>query len=436
MTARANRDVTSAHVYTALNHILKSAYGLTVLLMVPFFLTGAEQGYWFTFMSLSALMLLADLGFSNIILQFAAHEFAFLRFDEGGITGSELHLKRLATFFVFCLKWSAVVIMFALPGVSLTGFWLLSRKAAQVHWAWPWLLYVLATGLTFMNSSVLYFFEGCDRIGPARKIRVKIAVVMTAVTGAGLIAGLKLYTLSSSLLMSSLAGSYFIVREFKPAMREFLAHARTFTHSWRGEFFPLFRRYAVSWVSGYFIFQIYTPMMFRFYGPVEAGRTGISITLWMGIFSLANVWVYAATPQLNMFVSRKEWPSFDRLFVKVFVRSSLSFLAGAAIVALFFALAHGRIAFANRFVGATSMSFLGAGWFLQNIVSSLAVYLRAHKEEPLAFPSFVSAVYNFGATLLCVRFLPPAYFFLGFFSGYLWGLPWIASIFRAKRRSH
>lgn len=412
---------------------------MIILLLVPFFLTGAEQGYWFTFMSLAALMLLADLGFSSLVLQFAAHEFAYLRFEGDRITGSPEHMKRLSSFFVFCLKWTLAILLLAMPGVLLTGFWLLSRKAsgaAAVPWAMPWAVYVLGTAVMFVNGVALYFFEGCDRVADAQKIRVQTYIIMTVLTCLGLVFGLKLFALSLSLLASSLAGIGMILAEFKESIRDLLARARTYRHSWKGEFVPLFRRYAVSWVSGYFIFQIYAPVMFRFYGPVEAGRVGISVTLWMGIFSLAKVWVYVVTPKMNMLASRKEWRAFDRVFLKSLVLSCLSFLAGAGMVALFFALAAGRVAFAKRFVGPVSLSILGAGWFMQIIVNSLAVYLRAHKEEPLAVPSFVSAIYNFGATLLCVKFLPPKYFFLGFLSAYIWGLPWIISIFRTKKRSH
>ena len=76
------------------------------LVLIPLFLTKEAQGYWFTIMSLAALVMLADLGFSSIITQFAAHEFAFLRLDDHEITGSEQHLNRLATFFVFSTKWA------------------------------------------------------------------------------------------------------------------------------------------------------------------------------------------------------------------------------------------------------------------------------------------------------------------------------------------
>lgn len=69
---------------TALSQIYRLLSGPMMLLFIPLFLTQEEQGYWYTFTSLAALVIFADLGFSNIILQFAAHEFAFLRFKNDG----------------------------------------------------------------------------------------------------------------------------------------------------------------------------------------------------------------------------------------------------------------------------------------------------------------------------------------------------------------
>ena len=67
-----------------------------ILLSIPFFLTPEVQGFWYTFISLAALSVLADLGFSNIILQFSAHEFAFLRFKANmTLEGDTYHLLQI-----------------------------------------------------------------------------------------------------------------------------------------------------------------------------------------------------------------------------------------------------------------------------------------------------------------------------------------------------
>lgn len=93
-----SRDLVS----TALNQMWKVVSGPVTLVLIPLSLTPELQGYWYTIFGLSFLMLFADLGFSNIILQFAAHEFAYLHFDGGWkISGDEEHLRKLASFFKF-----------------------------------------------------------------------------------------------------------------------------------------------------------------------------------------------------------------------------------------------------------------------------------------------------------------------------------------------
>ena len=69
-------------VNTAFNQLYRLISGPLMLLFIPLYLTQEEQGYWYTFSSVAALSVFADLGFSNIILQFAAHEFAFLKFKD------------------------------------------------------------------------------------------------------------------------------------------------------------------------------------------------------------------------------------------------------------------------------------------------------------------------------------------------------------------
>ena len=88
----------------------------------------------------------------------------------------------------------------------------------------------------------------------------------------------------------------------------------------------------------------------------------------------------------------------------------------------------------DRLSDPLSMLFLAIAWFLQIVVNGLATYLRAHKKEPLVLPSVLSAVYVAVTTLLCAKYLAPRYFFLGWLSGCVWGVPWVAWIFVKKKR--
>jgi len=428
-----NKDL----IFTALNQLWKLISGPLLLLVVPLYLTPEEQGYWYTFSSLAALAIMADLGFSTIILQFAAHEFAYLSFDKkNNIVGNEFHLKKLATFFIFCLKWATCIVLIVFPIILCIGFYLLSQQQTAMQWHIPWLLYGIASGLMFLNSSILFFLEGCSSVARIQKLRLKVSIVMTLFMFGGLIFQFKLYALSLSLLGGALCSFGLIYRSFGITIKQLIAVSKTYTYSWKKEFLSLIWRYAISWASGYFIFQIYTPLTFQIHGAIAAGKVGISIALWTAVFSLANTWISAIIPKLNIYIEKKEWKLLDKVFYKNLLLSIMTFSIGVIIVFLVIHIFKGRLAIIDRFVSNISMMFLAINWFLQIIINTLAVYLRAHKEEPLVLFSFSSALYISVTTFLCIVYLPIDYLFVGYFSSYLFALPWIFSIFNKKRKTH
>jgi hypothetical protein len=75
-------------------------------------------------------------------------------------------------------------------------------------------------------------------------------------------------------------------------------------------------------------------------------------------------------------------------------------------------------------------------WLCQVLVNSLAIYLRAHKKEPMMTLSAVSAVYVFGTTYLCAKYLSEEWLFLGMLSSYVWGIPIIMNMIKKQRREH
>lgn len=429
--------VTSDFLNTMLNQLWRLVSGPLMLILIPLYLTAEEQGYWYTFGSLAALAVFADLGFSTIILQFSAHEFAFLKFEDNGkISGDDVHFGKLSTLFVFCVKWTIAVVLVAFPMILCVGFFILSQKSTIVSWMIPWIIYGAGSALAFLNSIVFSFFEGCNSVGKIQKIRLKMAISMSSITLVALLMHFSLYALAISLVCGSLFGSFLVYNQFGAAIRDLLVDSRKCKYRWKQEFLPLIWRYAISWASGYFIFQMYTPMAFQYHGVVEAGKIGISISLWVAIFSLSNIWMYINTPKLNMYVSKKEWSLLDAMFYRSLLRSVGSFLLGGVAVFAIMLFFKEELPLINRFVSSTSMLFLAICWLLQLIVNSLATYLRAHKEEPLVIPSFVSAVYIAITTFLCASFLSADYLFLGYFSSYFWGLPWVVYIFCIRRRKH
>ena len=81
--------------------VIQAGAGAITVLFIASFLTGVEQGFYYTFGSVLALQVFFELGFTSVITQYVAHE-AVYRDDP-------VHESRLAYLVRFCVKWYSVV---------------------------------------------------------------------------------------------------------------------------------------------------------------------------------------------------------------------------------------------------------------------------------------------------------------------------------------
>ncbi|MBN1532973.1 MAG: hypothetical protein JXA20_09945 [Spirochaetes bacterium] len=424
--------------YTGINQMWRVISGPLTLLLIPLYITSEVQGYWFTFISLSALTVFADLGFTNIVMMFSAHEFAHLHFrDKYRLEGDEAYLQRLSSLLMFVLKWTATVVVLVFPIIFAVGYLLFSDKNDGVEWMLPWILFLMGSAISFFAYVILSFIQGCSLVAASQRIMLYNSIMATVVMLSMLLGGRGLYALA----FSSIAGAAVLITviglKFGGMLMQLLRVHQTTRTAWAGDFLRLLWRYAISWSSGYLIFQIYTPLMFQYHGAVEAGRVGISIAMWSALHNISNTWVISNVPKFNISVAKKQWHDLDTKARSSIIYSVATYLAGVASVTLLVLCLYGRIPHFDRIVGRflnlIPMAMLASAWFLQIIINGLAVYLRAHKEEPYVIPSVVSGIYIAATTFLCARYLPAEYLFLGFLSSYIWGLPWCAKIFRDKR---
>ena len=313
------KQIRSDVINSVINSLWRIISGPLTLILIPLFINEVAQGYWYTFISLAALSVFADLGFTTIIAQFSAHEFAHTQFNESGyLIGDKEHINRMGSLFKFTIKWSTSVSVVAFPIIMLVGIIMFASKNEISYWVTPWILYVLTSGLSFVTSSCLSFYEGCNQIAATQKNRLFGAIIQTTSTWLFLLLGFGLYTMSIAAIAGCFVNLIMFILKFKNSIFQLLNIAKNYYYDWRKEFLALLWRYAISFSSGYFIFQIYTPLMFQFHGSVYAGKVGISMSLCSAVFTIANVWVYTSTPQLNINASQKNgliWTGFP---LKVF----------------------------------------------------------------------------------------------------------------------
>ena len=422
---------------TFTNSLWRIISGPVMLLAITYFLNPVEQGFWYTFTGLAALSIFADLGFTTIVLQFSAHEFAHLRFKKNHtLSGDKEHLWKLASFFRFTIRWLIRIVGVVFPLIMFGGYFFLSTKSAALDWHAAWIIYSLASAGAFFNSAIMSFFEGCNSVGLMQSVRFRVAVFGTLTSLISLVLGLNIYALSLSLLVTTIAGFVYILYYFRFSMRQMWSLSAIRCYDWWPEFSSLIWRYAISWCSGYFIFQLFTPLAFHFHGVEFSGKIGISIAMWTAGFSIANTWITAITPRLNMLVSERNWSELDALFQKSLTRAMLTFFLGGTTYFVLYYLLEDRISFFHRVLDPFNMMILFVSWLFQMWANSIAVYLRAHKKEPLMQISFLGGIWVAVTTLFCAKFLAPEYMFLGFLSQYIYGIPIVYHIYIQQKRAH
>lgn len=403
-------------VNTAMNQLYRLISGPLMLLFIPLYLTQIEQGYWYTFSSIAALAVFADLGFSNIILQFAAYEFAFLKFNsDGTISGDEIHLRKLADFFRFSVKWLVKVTLIVFPIIVIAGYFFIDQKTAEnIKWVLPWFIYSISSALVFVNSSLLSFFEGCNSVAKVQGIRFKITVLTSITVLIGLFFEKKLFALALSLLVSAFAGSFLIYQNYRISIIQLWNLSAVKFYSWKQEFFSLIWRYALSWSSGYFIFQLFVPLSFQYYGTIEAGRIGFGISTWAAISSIANIWLISKVPAINILISKKAWDDTVNMLKNIFIKSALTYTVIGCMLLLCCFEFKEKIFLFKRLPIEFIMCILYICNFLQLIINLLATYLRAHKKEPMVWCSVLQAIFVAISTYYIVNNYSIDYLFVGF----------------------
>lgn len=421
--------------FTLLNFSFKLISGPILLFFIPLFLQDNVQGYWYTFSSLAALSIFADMGFTTIVTQFSAYEYAYLSFNEKKyLEGDTHHLSMLASLLRFIFKCSTITCIVAFPIIMSVGIYMFKGKEVVGVWFLPWIIYICASALNFIINVLMAFMEGCDQIARIQKNRFYGSIITTITTLVMLYKGYGLYSLALGTLLGGVVNSGLFLYEFRVSLKQLMHWNKNFIHNWNKDFLSLIWKYAISYSSGYFIFQIYTPLVFQFYGAELAGKVGISMSLCSAVYSISSVWTYINTPKMNMYAAQKKWNSMDKTLLKGVVLSCITFLIGGVFVLTVLLRYQTKVPILSRFLSVVPIFTLLCAWFIQIIVNSIAIYLRAHKQEPFMILSVVSGIYILVSTFIIVRYLSINFLFIGFFTAQVLGLPWCISIFYKKRR--
>jgi hypothetical protein len=378
-----------------LSKIWPAGAGLVTLILITSKFSPVQQGYHLTFQNLVGMSVFFELGLSQVIVQFVSHEMVGVRLGRLGVPeGDSLAIARLASIARFSLNWflTAAVLMAVLLSIGGVLFFS-SQPSDGIHWLGPWLLLCLAASIDLLLIPIQAILQGCDRFRDAYLYRLGRTMASSVSLWLAMSFGAGLWSAGIALSVGCCIGSSILMSRHRGLFLSLLRHARDHSVDWKREMLPLQWRIALSWLSGYFIFSLFTPLAFHFEGPVVAGRVGLTLALVNTISSIAMTWSEARQPRFGMLIASRRWRELDRAAMTGGAFSLGTAILGAlALFALMLILPRMGFSITTRALPPGQISFFVATMLINCVIFAQAFYLRAHKAEPFVWLSVGNAV--------------------------------------------
>lgn len=384
--------------YSSGSRIIAAISGVLTIVFIASYLTKEQQGFYYTFGSIVALQVFFELGLTNILTQFVAQENAGIVWKSDLIINKHSkHHSRIAHLIRFVTKWYFIISIIFLISLLSGGIWFFNTYSPEVDsttWIGPWFLISIATTLNLLLSPYISILSGLDYIKETSRISFFVSIFNPIAIWISFFLQMGLYSLGIGYLVSFITSLTIIIfsklfRILKEAYRSVITNKINY----KKEIFPYQWKIALSWASGYFVFQLFNPVLFATSGPIIAGQMGMTLSAVNGVASLSSSWISTKIPLFSKLIALKEYSHLDNLFSKTF--KELGIICGVLLFLFFLLILSLRVAnisFANRFLPIIPLTLLEIAILANQFGNCWAVYLRCHLKEPLLVNAIVGAI--------------------------------------------
>ncbi len=389
-----------AILFTSSSVLLGAAGGVIILFFIARFLSDFEQGFYFTFASIASIQIFFELGFNKVITQFVAHEYAKLETNGNKLNGDPVVISRVGSLFRMMIKWYFIISIIYFLAVLFFGFYFfkINYHNDNVDWVTPWIILSVANSLNLLISPILSFLQGLSQVKEISKILLFQQIGKLAVIFFSFIMGGKLYSIGFGVLISFLTTVFLIYYRYFHFLMYLWNYQLVSKMSYWKEIFPYQWRIAVSWLSGFFIFNLFNPLIFKLSGPIVAGQAGMTLTALTGIQALASAWISTKIPLFSSLISRKNFVESNFILRKTVFQSTSVIIALICFFIIFLIIINSYNIQLNkhnlkqRFLELHLSILLSSTFILNHIISCLATYIRCHKKDPYLLNSIVASI--------------------------------------------
>jgi O-antigen/teichoic acid export membrane protein len=368
---------------------------LVTIIFIYVYFTPDMQGYYYAFMSLIALQVFAELGFTTVILFHTRDVWANLISDDLTTSAENKHtyiqlLSIFKTALIYCFLATTMLVLI----LEIFGTIFLMRQSTNdVNWFLPWMLLCPLVGLNIVFSCSLAFLEGCNYLTCVYAARFYHAFANQCIIWVSIAVGGGLWALPlgafagliMGILFSDLKGWHFILQKIRSTWSKSIPFI--FYELWSMQW-----RIALSSISAFLTFSLAIPLSFNYIGPSLAGQLGLSLSISFAVVTVSGSILSPAMSRFASHVALAEHSELDKLFFKqVAISTVLSVFLASALMIFKLIIDHVFPEYSSRLLPTIDLLLLLSASVCQSVMAPILVYIRAHKKDPTYLVSIVFA---------------------------------------------
>lgn len=284
------------------------------LLIISNKLTTEELAFYYTFFSLVSMQQLAELGLGQVMRQSISHAYEV---DENNIL-TKSSILNVTGYFKLTVVWFACVSFFILIIVGISGYLYLDLTDSNVLWKGPWWTLVVSSSLATLLTPISILLESCQKQRVMFRVNIIVSFIYSITLWAGLLYGLGLYSVSYSIITSTISMLFFIFLPTAEIIKQIksywqIVNLKTVFYG----VFPYLSRVSIVWACSFFYWNAFGLVSIPLYGAEVAGKLLLAVGLAKAGFDVSKsivqgqVTLYANMISKNKtFQAKKEFKKY------------------------------------------------------------------------------------------------------------------------------
>ena len=377
--------------------ILNLIFQFASLYFVLEYLTPAQLGLYYLFLSFFSLQVLCDLGFTKTMSIFISHESKTIKFNSNHLQGNNEALRKIKGILFLVLNWfkKSIVALFLLYFILGIVFFKIKEDNHDIFIFWTLLSFFSC--ISVVSSLLIAFLQGINQINKANLFSA-IQLIFSNIFFFFLLEPLELRALMIKVIISNLILVIYLIYN-RPTILQFIKLKKISTYELNVQFLKQQKKFASTAILGYFILNSFIPFTYYFISSEVSGQLGLTLQItatvsafMMVIFNI-NFPIISqkiASNQINQ--ARQEFNSILKIVLFLFFISYLAFF-GLFNIEFFYSKINGKILSKLNFaiIIAGSLGFL--------YVDLTSSFLRLFKKEFFVKHALYSLILSFAFLL-------------------------------------